>query len=215
MSPSSAPAAGAPDPKYAHVASDAAVERTVAHLKEHGFDVLVVPDAASARRAVLERVPAGASVLDLTSRTLEETGVVAALTERKDIDLVKARARSMDRKTQAAEIRRLTQAPDVVVGSVHALTEDGQALIASATGSQIGPYSSGAGMVLWVVGAQKIVPNLDEGMRRLERYALPLEDERARQAYGVGSGINRLLVFRREHLPGRTTVVIVRQKLGF
>jgi len=215
MTAATQPSPLTPDPKYSNLPTDAAVERAAAHLKEHGFEVVVVATAEEARNEVLSRIPASSSVLDLTSRTLEETGVLKALAERSDIDLVKSRARSMDRTTQAAEIRRMTQAPDIALGSVHAVTEDGYVLVASATGSQIGPYSFGAGRVIWVVGAQKVVPNLEEGFRRLERYALPLEDERARQVYGVGSSLNRVLVFRRENQPGRTTLILVRQKVGF
>jgi L-lactate utilization protein LutC len=215
MSGSSSQAVVAPDPSYARPASDAQVDRAASQLREHGFEVVVVTTADEARREVLSRIPPGSEVLDATSRTLEEIGVVKALAENSGITLIKPRIRQLDRKTQADEIRRLTQSPALVVGSVHAITEDGQVLAASATGSQLGPYAYGAGRVIWVVGAQKIVPTLQDGIDRIERYALPLEDARARQAYGIGSAINRLLIVRREHQPGRTTLILVKQKLGF
>ncbi len=185
------------------------------HLREHGFEVVVVETAEEARRELLKRIPAGSEVFDGTSRTLEETGIVKALGERSDITLLKPRLRAMDRRTQGDEMRRLSQAPGVMVGSIHALTEDGQVLVASATGSQIGPYAFGAGRVIWVAGAQKIVPTLEDGLGRLEHHSLPLEDARAHEAYGVGSAINRILIFRREDQPGRTTLILVKQKLGF
>lgn len=212
-SPSEEPST--PDSKFAQLASDTQVERAALHLREHGFEVVVVSDAEGARREVLSRIPKGSEVYDGTSKTLEETGIVRALTEHKDIVLLKPRLFAMDRKTQAAEMRRLSQSPEVIVGSVHAVTEDGQVLVASATGSQIGPYAYGAGRVIWVVGDQKIVPNLEEGVRRLEQYSLPLEDARAQQAYGMHSSLNRILIFRRENQPGRTTLILVKQKLGF
>jgi hypothetical protein len=102
-----------------------------------------------------------------------------------------------------------------VLGSVHALTETGIALIASATGSQLGPYGAGASKVIWVVGSQKIVPTLEEGLKRLEEYTFALEDARALKAYGVHSSINKLLVVNRESTPGRITVVIVKENVGF
>ena len=121
----------------------------------------------------------------------------------------------MDRKTQGDEIRRLTASPDVMLGSVHAVTETGSLVAASMGGSQLGPYVSGAGKVILVVGTQKIVSNLDEAMRRVYDYAFPLEDARAQAAYGIRSGVNKLLVINREVVPDRITVVFVDEAIGF
>ena len=121
----------------------------------------------------------------------------------------------MDRTTQADEIRRLSSAPDVMLGSVHAVTETGSLVAASMSGSQLGPYATGAGRVILVVGTQKIVPNLEEGLRRIDEYAFPLEDARAQAAYGIHSGVNKVLVINREFMPGRITVVLVDEVLGF
>ena len=95
---------------------------------------------------------------------------------------------------QRREMRTLAASPDYVVGSVHALTEDGSLLIASASGSQLGPLVSGAGHVILVIGAQKIVSDVATGMRRIYEYCYPLEDARARRAYGVPSGVNNILI---------------------
>src|SRR5439155_1123293 len=111
----------------------------------------------------------------------------------------------MDMATQWHVMRVLAARPDVVIGSVHAITEQGEVVVASASGSQLGPYASGAGKVIWVVGSQKIVPSLDEAMRRIREYALPLEDERAQLAYGQGSFIGKELIFYREYLADRDT----------
>jgi hypothetical protein len=121
----------------------------------------------------------------------------------------------MDRKTQADEIRRLTAAPDVMLGSVHAVTEAGALLTASMGGSQLGPYVSGAGRVILVVGTQKIVSDLEEGLRRIYDYSFPLEDARAQAAYGIHSAVNKILIINREIMPGRITVVFVDEVLGF
>jgi len=112
-------------------------------------------------------------------------------------------------------IRRLTASPDVMLGSVHAVTETGSLVTASASGSQLGPYASGAGKVILVVGTQKIVSDLDEGLRRIDDYVFPLEDARAEAAYGVHSGVNKILIINREYVPGRITVVFVDEALGF
>jgi LUD domain len=121
----------------------------------------------------------------------------------------------MDRQTQADEMRRLSAAPDVMLGSVHAVTETGALVAASMGGSQLGPYASGAGRVILVVGTQKIASDLEEGLRRIEEYAFPLEDARAQAAYGIHSGVNKVLVINREISPGRITVVLVDAVLGF
>jgi hypothetical protein len=116
---------------------------------------------------------------------------------------------------QQHEMRMLAAAPEYVVGSVHAVTEDGSLLIASASGSQLGPLVSGAEHVILVNGGQKIVADLDTGLRRIYEYCLPLEDERARRAYGVPSGVNNILVINRVLAPGRVTAILVRERLGF
>jgi hypothetical protein len=121
----------------------------------------------------------------------------------------------MDRETQGDEIRRLTSSPDVMLGSVHAVTETGSLLTASMGGSQLGPYVSGAGKVILVVGTQKIVSDLEEGLRRINEYAFPLEDARAQAAYGIHSAVNKVLIINREILAGRITVVLVGEPLGF
>jgi hypothetical protein len=121
----------------------------------------------------------------------------------------------MDRKTQADEIRRLAASPDVMLGSVHAVTETGSLITASMGGSQLGPYVSGAGRVILVVGTQKIVSDLEEGLRRVNDYALALENARAQAAYGMNSAVNKVLIINREVVPGRITVVFVDEVLGF
>jgi hypothetical protein len=120
-----------------------------------------------------------------------------------------------DPYTQADEIRRLSAAPDVMLGSVHAVTETGSLLAASMGGSQLGPYVSGAGRVILVVGTQKIVSDLEEGLRRINEYAFPLEDARAQAAYGIHSAVNKVLIINHEIVPGRITVVLVDEVLGF
>jgi hypothetical protein len=128
---------------------------------------------------------------------------------------VRPRIGNLDRKTEADEIRRLSAAPDVMLGSVHAVTETGSLLAASMGGSQLGPYVSGAGRVILVVGTQKIVSDLQEGLRRIDEYAFPLEDARAQAAYGIHSAVNKVLIIHREIVSDRITVVLVDEVLGF
>jgi hypothetical protein len=111
-------------------------------------------------------------------------------------------------------MRRIGSASDYAIGSVHAVTKEGQLMIASATGSQIPNEVYGASHVIFVVGAQKIVADINEGLNRIKNHSVPLEDERARKAYGVGTSLNKMLILLREN-PGRIQVIIVRQSVGF
>jgi len=196
-------------------ADEARVSRTAAALEANGIAVLRAADAADAKQIVLGLVARGSQVQLGASRSLEQSGIADEIEKSGNYDPVRPRVRSMDRTTQAAEIRRLMSSPDVMLGSVHAVTETGSLIAASAGGSQLGPYAAGAGRVILVVGTQKIVSDLDEGLRRIDEYAFPLEDARAQAAYGRHSGVNKILIINRELVPGRITVVFVDEALGF
>jgi len=201
--------------RFGTVADDASVKRATAALEANGITVLRAPNPAEARRIVLDLIPVGAQVNHGASLSLEEAGIIEAVEKSGRYEFIRPRLRSMDRKTQADEIRRLGAAPDVMLGSVHAVTETGSLIAASMGGSQLGPYVSGAGRVILVVGTQKIVPDLEEGLRRVNDYAFLLEDARAQLAYGIHSAVNKVLIINREVVPGRITVVFVDEVLGF
>jgi L-lactate utilization protein LutC len=201
--------------QFAVVADDARVARTATALEGNGIGVIRAADADEAKRIVLDLVPAGAQVHNGASQTLEETGISEEIHNSGRYDAIHPRIWSMDRETQADEIRRLTSSPDVMLGSVHAVTETGSLVAASASGSQLGPYASGAGKVILVVGTQKIVSDLDGAFRRIYEYVFPLEDARVEAAYGVRSSVNKVLIINREWTPGRITVVLVDEALGF
>ena len=199
---------------YAAPASEAALEALAARLRERNFEVLIVEDADAAREAVLERIPEGASVHSGKSKTLEDAGIFSALMEGESYDFIRKRTAKMDRATQRDEMRKLGAAPDVMLGSAHAVTEAGQIVITSASGSQIGPIASGAGRLILVIGAQKVVPDLEAAFRRIRDYVFPYEDARLRETLGVGTKITRTLILESDFMPGRTTIVLVRQPLG-
>jgi len=201
--------------RFGTVADDARVKRTAAALEGNGINVLRAANAADARRMVLALIPDGTQVHHGASQTLEVAGIADELEKSGRYDPLHPRIWSMDRATQADEIRRLSAAPDVMIGSVHAVTQTGSLLVASNSGSQLGPYASGARRVILVVGTQKIVSDLDEGLTRINEYSFPLEDTRAQAAYGIHSGVNKVLIINREIVPGRITVVLVDQVLGF
>src|SRR5438445_878328 len=201
--------------RFGTVADDASVRRTAAALEANGINVIRATDAAEAKRIVLDLIPEGSKVHSGASQTLEVAGITDELERSGRYEPLRPRIWSMDRKTQADEIRHLSAAPDVMLGSVQAVTETGSLVAASMSGSQLGPYAMGAARVILVVGTQKNVSDLEEGRRRIDEYAYPLEDARAQEAYGIRSGVSKVLIINREITPGRITVVLVDEALGF
>jgi hypothetical protein len=201
--------------RFATPADDDRVQRTTAALEANGMTVLRAASGADAKRIVLGLIPDGSQVHHGASQTLTVTGIADELEKSGRYDPIRPLIWSMDRATQGDEIRRITASPDVMLGSVHAVTETGSLLAASMGGSQLGPYVSGAGRVILVVGTQKIVSDLDEGLRRIAEYAFPLEDARAQAEYGIHSAVNKILIINGEITPGRITVVLVDEVLGF
>src|SRR5438477_9487471 len=201
--------------RFATVADEERVRRTTAALEANGINVLRAANAAEAKRIVLGLIPDGSEVYRGASQSLDVAGITDEIDKSGRYESLRPRIFSMDRQTQADEIRRLSAAPDVMLGSVHAVTETGSLLAASMSGSQLGPYVAGAGRVIFVVGTQKIVSDLEDGLRRINEYAFPLEDARAQAAYGIRSAVNKVLIINREITPGRITVVFVDEVLGF
>jgi hypothetical protein len=201
--------------EFGQLAADERLLAAAAALERNGVTSRVVDSGEEARRAVRSMLPIGAEVFNNTSRTLEAIGVAEDIERSGDFHPLRPRLYQMDREMQGREMRRLAAAPDFVVGSVHAVTEDGSLLVASASGSQLGPLASGAGHVILVIGGQKVVPDVPTGLRRIYEYCFPLEDRRAREAYGVPSGVNNILIVNRAVASDRITAILVREPLGF
>ena len=201
--------------RFAAPADAATIERTAEALRAKGYEVHVADDRESAKRLILEQVPDGAEVSQGASRTLEELSVTTEIEESGRYDAIRPRTRAMDRKTQLREMRKLGVAPDYWLNSVHAVTEDGRILIASNTGSQLGALAFGAGTVIFAIGSQKIVPDVETGLQRIEEYCYPLEDAKMRALHGVGSAVNKILIVNREFRPGRFIVILIREAIGF
>ncbi len=203
-----------PTTTYTEPAPEQGLERAAAALTAHGFTVEILDDVAVARTRVADLIPAGASVLTAASETLRLSGIDDDLNTTGRYEAVRPRLLAMDRATQADELRRLVACPDFVVGSVTAVTETGSLIAASGSGSQLPAYSGGS-RAIWIVGAQKVVPDLDTALRRLEDHALPLENDRAQRVYGQPSAVNLLLLINAEPRPGRATVLLLREAIGY
>lgn len=209
-------AADAMHSEFAKPADDAAIARTVEAMQTKGYNVHVVPDAAAARDLIVSLLPEGAEVNQGASETLDQLGVTEAIEGSGRFDAVRPRTRAMDRSTPEGlrAMRKLGAVPDYFLVSAQALVEDGTIVVASNTGSQLAPVSFGAGEVIFAIGTQKIVPDLETAMDRIEQHSLVLEHSRMRKLWGSNSAINKLLIIRKEFRAGRFTVVLVKERVG-
>jgi L-lactate utilization protein LutC len=208
------PAQQPPNDSYAALASDAQVEKTAAALTANGMEAFIVENGEEAKTKLFTLIPEGAEVFTATSRTLDSLGIEDEVAKR--YESVRTKLAGMDPKTQNREMVKLGAVPQVMVGSVHAVTEDGTVVVASNTGSQLAGYAAGAAQVIWVISTKKIVPNLEEAVNRIYEYTFPLEDLRAQNVYGgMHSNVSKLLFVNREFMPGRAKVILVKEDLGY
>jgi acyl-CoA hydrolase len=200
--------------RFSTLPDEQTLASTVTALEEHGFSVEIVDDLDAARQAVLARIPHGSSVMTNTSVTLDQAGIAPAINDSGHYDSARARMAELDFATQLQEMKAIGGQPDYALGSVHAVTRDGTLVIASASGSQLASYAWGAANVIFVVGGQKLVTDLEAARERIYQHSLVLEDARAIAAYGQHSQVGKILEIHSE-LPGRIHIVLVRQVAGF
>ena len=200
--------------RFTALPDDQTLDATVVALEEHGFSVEVVDGLDAARKAVLARIPHGSSVMTNTSVTLQETGIAEAINGGGPYESVRNKMMALDFATQAQEMKAIAGQPEYALGSVHAVTRTGALFIASASGSQLASYAWGAATVIFVVGAQKLVPTPDATRERIFKHSLKLEDARALAAYGQNSSVGKILEIHQE-LPGRIHIVLIQQPVGF
>jgi acyl-CoA hydrolase len=200
--------------KFALQAKQPQIDSAVKALESHGFKVKVVDSLVQAKHEVEKIIPAKSEVFTATSVTLDKTGLTEELNSDKYISVRDKFMQFYGQPDKAVEMKRIGSGADYAVGSVHAITEEGHVIVASASGSQLPNYAYGSSNVIWVVGSQKIVKDLNEALERIETYTFPLEDERALAAYGINSSINKLLIYRKEP-NDRVTIILVRESVGF
>lgn len=208
------PEPGTPNPEFERPADRSRLEAVARALEERGFVPEIVEDGAEARARVLELIPEGAEVHAALSETLAVLGITSEIDESGRYDSVRGRLRAMDRNTQRREMRKAGAAPDYMLGSVHAVTEGGEILVASGSGSQLGAYGYAAGSVVLVVGHQKVVRDLDEGWRRIREYCLPREFQRMQEAGRAGTVWAETLALHYDPRH-RIRVILVPETLGF
>jgi len=195
-------------------AAEATLQQVAERMRERNIEVVIVNNGEEARQMVLEQIPQGAQVHSGKSKTLQESGIFDAIMDQNQYNALRHQILKMDRKTQGPEIRKLLAAPDFMLGSVNAITESGILVAASATASQIGPYSNTAGKVILVVGSQKIVPDLETAFKRIREHVQPWEEAQLRKAANMGTFVGKILIVEREWITGRMTVILVREPIG-
>jgi hypothetical protein len=200
--------------RFTALPDEPTLAETLAALEERGFSAELVDGLDAARERVLGRIPAGSSVMINTSVTLEATGIAQAVDGGERYDSARTKVLALDRTTQLQEMKAIAGQPAFSLGSVHAITRDGRLVVASALGSQLASYAWGAANVIFVVGAQKLVPDLDAAHERIEEHSFPLEDARALATYGQNSRVGKILEIHEED-PGRIHVVLIREAVGF
>jgi hypothetical protein len=205
----------APHGEFTDPAPAELLDKVAAALRANGFAAEILDDAAAARARIKGLIPEGAGVLTGASETLRLSGIDEDINAGGRYDAIRPRIFAIDRATGADEIRRLVAGPDFVVNSVAAVTEAGSLVLASGSGSQLPANAGGAGHAVWVVGAQKVVPDLDTALRRIREHAFPLENVRAQAMYGMPSAVNRLLILNADPRPGRGTVLLLREAVGY
>jgi L-lactate utilization protein LutC len=191
------------------------IEKIIENLKPKQINAFFVETGKEAKEKVLGLIPAGARVMAASSQTLKTIGLSDEIDNSGKYVSVRKEYMGFDREKEADKIRISRSTPDFIVGSVNAITRQGEVLIASNTGSQLAAYASGAEKVIWVVGAQKIVENLDGGFKRITDYVLPLESERLKKLFGVPSNVSQILIFNKAVGPSRVTIIFVNENLGF
>ncbi len=197
------------------VADKNIIHKVVNNLKNRNIDAYFVETSEEAKKKVLELIPQGARVLASQSETLNQTDIANEIENSDNIVSVRKEYMALDHEKDADRIRELRSTPQVIVGSVHAVTELGEVLVVSNSGSQMAAYVFSAGKVIWVIGAQKIVKDLEEANRRIYDYVLPLESERLKKLYGIPSNVSKLVIYTKEPVKDRVTAIIVNEALGF
>ncbi len=202
--------------KWNGVPSELDISQTVAALQSHGFNVIVVENKAQALEKIKELIPSGGEVMNGSSTTLIEIGFVDLLSSGKH-NWKNMHTAILEEKDAAkqGDLRRKADAAEYFVASVNAVSKTGELIAADASGSRVGAFPFTAKNLILVSGVNKIVPTMEAALQRLREFAFPLEDARAKKVYGMGSSIGKIVILANEMFKGRTTLVLVKEKLGY
>ncbi len=201
---------------FSKKASVETINTVIKRLALRNINAVLTKNKSDALSKIIDMIPEGSSLLEASSTTLKEIGFDDYIKSNpKKWDILKDKIQAESNDTKRADLRRQLTFSDYTIGSVHALTKEGEVIFASASGSQIPGYVYTAKNVIWVVGSQKIVNNIEEGMQRIKEYVFPKEDARMKSIGAPGSNIAKIILFYKEMIPGRINLIFVDDILGF
>jgi L-lactate utilization protein LutC len=203
--------------KYDILASKEAIKRTMESLKARNINVELVSTKEEALRKINKMIPPGREVMTGGSTTLDQIGFTDLLKSGKHPwKNLKDQILSEKDPVRQMGLRKKSVTSEYFLGSVHAVAETGEILIANATGSSIPSNAFSSDNVIWIVGTQKIVTTLEEGFKRIHEYCVPLEDKRMKSIGYQGTTIGKILIFEREINENRKiNLIFVNEILGF
>lgn len=201
---------------WARIPTEDELNDTIKNMKSRGMNVILVENKEEALEKIKKIIQKGASVANGSSTTLNEIGFVEYLMSGKHgwKNLHEDVLKEKDPAKQA-DLRRKMDTADYFLGSVNAISKNGELVACDASGSRVGAYPFAAKNLLIVAGIQKVTDNLEEAMKRVREYVFPLENERAKKAYGMGSTLGKWAIIEHEKIPSRTSIILVKEKLGF
>ncbi len=196
--------------------SDEEIAETIKAIEARGIKVVLVENKAEALHKLTALIPAGAEVMNGSSTTLIEIGFVELLSSGKHEwkNLHETILAEKDSAKQS-DLRRKAVTAEYFIASVNAIAKTGELAACDASGSRVGAFPFAAKNLILVSGANKIVPTLEAALARIKEYAFPLEDVRAKKAYGMNSRLGKIVIIANEMFQGRTTLILVKENLGY
>lgn len=201
--------------RYASIPEKSVLDAVADSMRERGFDVIRAENKHDALEKLKEIVPEGSSVITGSSTTLREIGFNELLDAGAWKDMHKAIFEEPDQAKRMQMRKEANIGADFFIASVNAVSKDGALVSCDASGSRVSAYPYDAKRLVFIIGAQKIAGSIEDAMKRVREYAFPLEDQRARAAYGVGSSLSKWVILEKEPIPHRITIILVNEKLGF
>ncbi len=192
--------------------------KTAAALTLRNIEAIMVENGAEALEKIKEFIPQGASVMNGASVTLEQIGFVDYLKSGEHgWNNLHATIVAETDKVEQMKLRQEATHSEYYLGSIHALAETGEIIIASNTGSQLPQIVFTSKNVILVASTKKIVPTFFDAMERLENHVIPLENEHMQKKYGVNTADNKILIIKGENpmIGRKVRVILINEDLGF
>lgn len=217
-------------------------KRAIKKLDSRGINALFAASKEEALTMVLDMIPEGVTVGTADSVTLLQLGVISALNRRGQNELINPFIRDEDGRyvvegEERREMMRRVFFSDVFVIGTNAVTLDGKLVNTDAYGNRVAAMMFGPRKVVIAVGANKIVKDVNEAIKRIREVCAPQNAIRHGIKHhrihflelpcaktGLCSDCNHpwrscrftsIIEGVREHERGRINVVLVGDKLGF